>query len=190
MIADCLSPYFASYNVNEFFDDSTGGKFGERISSNLRERRTREVIILFGGKGSGKSTFIRRLLYHRPPEPIKHFAVVAVVDLLECPEDRNHIENALWSKLLERLDQDKVLRGDRNGLLALFEDRFEVAKRQMLYGLKQDSDNYNLEVNRLIERWLGDREYCAVLACSRIWRSCAGAVFALLNRVADIWPAE
>jgi len=161
VIFDCLSPYFMGYNVKEFFDDSQGGEFGERICSSARDRRTRDVIILFGGKGSGKSTFIRRLLYHRPPKAIQHFAVVGVVDLLECLEDRDHIEKEIWSQLLERVDRNQLLKGDRTALLELFADRYHVAERQSLSGLRSDSEAYNIALNSLVHEWLSDHEYCA-----------------------------
>jgi hypothetical protein len=92
VIEDSLSPYFRGYNVKDFFEDRDGGKFGERISSSARERRTRDVIVLFGGKGSGKSTFMSRLLFYKPPHSIKHFTKIAVVDLQECSENQLAIE--------------------------------------------------------------------------------------------------
>src|SRR5262249_45693858 len=92
VIEDSLSPYFRNYNVRDFFaEDSDGGTFGHRISSSARDRRTRDVIVLFGGKGCGKSTFMSRLLYHKPPNSIKYFTKIAVVDLLECPENHQTI---------------------------------------------------------------------------------------------------
>lgn len=93
LIHDSLSPYFRGYNIKDFFDSKDGGAFGARISSSARERRTSDVIVLFGGKGSGKSTFIQKLLYHRPPQSIKYFAHPAIIDLLECSEDKDRIQD-------------------------------------------------------------------------------------------------
>jgi hypothetical protein len=124
IIKDCLTPYFKNYNVREFFDDSVGGDFGKRIASHLRERRTREVIILFGGKGAGKSTFIKKLLYHRPPAEIYDHSIIAVVDLLECPEDRSRIYSEILRQLISGLDPESLLTQSREVLLGLFADRF------------------------------------------------------------------
>jgi hypothetical protein len=161
VIRDSLTPYFKGFNVREFFDDTEGGEFGSRIESHLRERRTREVLILFGGKGSGKSTFIRKLLYHRPPKDVAEHSVIAVVDLLECPEDKVRIEAEISKQLLAELDKDKLLEAERSVLLTLFHDRFESAKKQTLAGLSRSSEAYNIQLNSLVKEWLDDWEYCA-----------------------------
>lgn len=161
VIFDTLSPYFHNYKVKEFFEDLGGGELGKRISSSARERRTKDVVVMFGGKGSGKSTFINRILYHRPPHEIKHFSTVAVVDLLECPESKEQIDKELWSQLLESLDRDKVLQADRASLLLLFSDKFELAQRQVLTGLDPQGEAYNLKLNDLVQAWLSDKVYCA-----------------------------
>jgi hypothetical protein len=181
VIHDCLSPYFINYNVKEFFDDPQGGAFGRRIASNLRERRTREVIILFGGKGSGKSTFIRRLLYHRPPEFIRDFAVVVLIDLLECPEHRTHIENETWRQLLSNVDRDHLLEGDREHLLDLFADKHRQAEKQSLVGLDKTSEAYNTQLNAHVQTWLDDREYCAVKLADHWKRMQKGLIIVLDN---------
>ncbi|MBA4391832.1 MAG: hypothetical protein C0399_12980, partial [Syntrophus sp. (in: bacteria)] len=170
VIYDCLSPYFQNYNVKEFLDDSEGGAFGTRIVDGVCGRQKGEVIILFGGKGSGKSTFIRRLLYHRPPDVVKNFAVVAVVDLLECPEERTNIEKQIWIQLLNSIDQNNVLNGDREGIINLFADRYRQAQKQTLAGLDPKSEMYNIQLNGLIKEWLQDSEYCAVRIAEH-WRT-------------------
>ena len=187
VIYDCLSPYFVNYNVQEFFDELGGGTFGKRISSSLRERRTREVIVLFGGKGSGKSTFIRRLLYHHPPNPIKHFAIVAVIDLLECPEDRRHIESQILVQFIDKVDQNHLLKGDRNTLLSLFADKFQQAQNQFLVGFERESETYNKELNHLIREWLGDPEYCA-LRLADYWKKRQKGLIIVLDNTDQFKP--
>lgn len=161
LIDDSLSPYFRNYNVKDFFDSKDGGAFGVRISSSARQRRTRDVIVLFGGKGSGKSTFTNRLLYHRPPQPIRFFTQVAVVDLLECLENQIHIENETWAQLIKKLDTENLLDQPREVVLKIFADRFAIAQRQSLAGLSSDSESFNLRLNSLVDEWKKDRPYCA-----------------------------
>lgn len=188
VIHDRLSPYFINYNVNEFFDDGTGGTLGERIASNVRERRTQEVIILFGGKGSGKSTFIRKLLYHRPPRAIRDYAVPAVIDLLSCRHDPKHIENEVWAQLIEKLDVDKLLKSDRAALLDLFSDKYQRAKDQILAGLNEKSTPYITKLGELLESWLEKREYCAVRLADYWKRKQKGVIVVLDNT--DQFPPE
>ena len=93
VVYNSLSPYFISFNISEFFDDGVGEKLGKRITKRHEDRRTRDAVIMYGAKGSGKSTFVRKLLYHRPPKEIQHFAVVALIDLVNCEEDRSQIHD-------------------------------------------------------------------------------------------------
>lgn len=161
IINDRLTPYFKNYSVRECFDDTSGGELGNRIASHLRERQTREVIILFGGKGAGKSTFIRKLLYHRPPKSIKDHSAIAVVDLIECPEDKGRIAIEISRQLISELDKDNLLGAERHVLLSLFNDRFESARKQTLAGLTRSSETYNIQLNTLVKEWMADWEYCS-----------------------------
>ena len=181
LIEDSLSPYFRDYNVKDFFADVDGGAFGKRISSSAADRRTRDVIVLFGGKGSGKSTFMSRLLFHKPPNSIKHFTKIAVVDLLECPENQATIESETWSQLIGQLDSEKLLERSREELLDLLGDRFEVARRQALAGLSEDGEAYNLKLNSLVDEWTKDRPYCATKLADYWKRHQKGVIVVLDN---------
>lgn len=181
LIDDLLSPYFRDYSVKDFFDDPDGGAFGHRIDSSARERRTQDVIVLFGGKGSGKSTFVNRLLYHRPPNSIKFFTKVAIVDLLECPENQEQIDDETWTQLLNELDADGFLIDTREVLLRLFDDRYQVALRQSLVGLPSDGEAYNLKLNTLVESWKADKQYCAAKLADHWKRMQKGCIVVLDN---------
>ncbi len=173
--------------MKEFFDDSKGGKFGAALLSNVRERRTREVIILFGGKGSGKSTFIRRLLFHRPPTQIKHFGKVAVIDLLECDPDKDQIRVKTWENLIREIDTESILKGDRSELLELFSEKFEIAKKQMLAGLNSTTVAYNTQLNKLVSKWLADVEYCGE-KLSYYWKKKQKGLIVVLDNTDQFKP--
>lgn len=162
IIHDSLSPYFAEYGVKQLEDSGKGGQIGGRITKNLRRGRKGEVLVLFGGTGSGKSTFIKRLLHHKPPQWLHEHSVAAIVDLLETPEEKQTIHRAIWSGLVASLDGDSLLKSDRSALIAgLFSDRFQTAKRQQLSGLAPSSEIYNVKLNELVETWRNDFKYCA-----------------------------
>ncbi|MDZ4851103.1 MAG: hypothetical protein SGI77_17585 [Pirellulaceae bacterium] len=181
LIHDSLSPYFREYNVNEFFDDADGGDLGRRIASSARERGTRDVVVLFGGKGCGKSTFVDRLLYHNPPASIKHFTQISIVDLLECTETRENIETETWKQLAFKLDTSSILDGSREGLLKLFGDRFSVASRQSLTGLDLQSEAYNVRLNSLVESWKSDSEYCCAMLADHWKKNRKGVIVVIDN---------
>ena len=67
----------------------------------------------------------------------------------------------LWSSLIIKLDTDQILLGEREELIRLFQDRFDVAKRQGLRGLFEDSEAYNIKLNDFLTEWKSDSRYVA-----------------------------
>lgn len=162
LIQDSLSPYFAEYGVSQLDDTGKGGKLGGRLTKNLKKGRKGEVLVLFGGKGAGKSTFIKRLLHHTPPRWLKDHSVISIVDLLKIPENKETIRAHIWKKLVETLDTENILYSDRSIVIEkLFDDRYQVSLKQDLSGLQVNSDTFNLKLNELIANWKSDHLYCA-----------------------------
>lgn len=165
LIKDSLTPYFEEHGIQQLEDTGKGGRLGGRLTKHVKLRKSSEVFVLFGGKGSGKSTFIKRLLHHNPPRWLRDHCVVAIIDLLAVTEDSEHIRKAIWSTLIQELDPDLQLAGDRDALIStLFNDRFEIAKRQDLAGLSEKSEAYNIRLNQLFSDWKADSLYC----CKRL----------------------
>lgn len=182
IIQDSLSPYFAEYGVKQLEDTGKGGQLGGRLTKNIKRGRKGEVLVLFGGTGSGKSTFIKRLLHHKPPKWLRDHSVVAIIDLLEVPEDKQTIHHAIWSGLVKSLDSDLLLKADRAELLAgLFADRFETAKKQQLSGLSPTSEVYNVKLNELVQSWREDLRYCASRLVEQWNNKSKGAIIVVDN---------
>lgn len=181
IIHDSLSPYFAEYGVQQLQDTGKGGQLGGRLTKNIKLGRRGEVLVLFGGTGSGKSTFIKRLLHHKPPQWLREHSVVAIIDLLETPESRERIHAEIWSGLVQSLDSDSLLKGDRAELLSgLFQDRFQTARKQQLSGLAPASESYNLKLNELVESWRSDLRYCATRLVEH-WKSKGKGVIVVVD---------
>jgi hypothetical protein len=161
IIKDTLSPYFQEYGIEHLEENDKGGRLGNRIKKSLRDTKKGEALILFGGKGSGKSTFLRKLFYFNPPIYISNHSQIAIVDLLNTPETQENIYDSIWNQIIEKLDTEKLLEAGRDALLTLFHDKYENAKRQILFGLDDGTDAYNLRLNDLIKEWLSDKKYCA-----------------------------
>lgn len=162
LIQDSITPYFEGYGVQQLEDTGKGGRLGGRIAKNIKNRRSGEVLVLFGGKGSGKSTFIKRLLHHNAPRWLREHSIPVIIDLLKTPETADVIRSEIWESLVTKLDLDSMLDSDRDRLIStLFQDRFETARKQDLAGLSSTSEPYNLKLNQLIREWKDDKVYCA-----------------------------
>lgn len=182
LIYDNLSPYLEEFGVKKLKNTESGGQIGEKITNYVKRSRKGEVLVLFGGKGAGKSTFIRRLLHHDTPKWLKDHSEIVILDLLNVPENVEKISDYIWNQMVIKLDADKVLQSDRENLIfEIFGDLFEVAKRQDLAGLSENSEAYNVKLNTLISEWKKDKVYCA----EKLVRNCnlagKGAVVVLDN---------
>ena len=161
LIEDQLTPYFSGFRIEQLEDDDQGGQLTEKLTKSVRRQRTGQVLVLFGGKGSGKSTFIRRILLHSPPTYIRKHAKIVIIDLLAKPSSKEQVTEHIWSRLVSELDSDRVLDASRETVLKLCKDRYQVALNQNLQGLEQSSIEFNTRLNDLVQEWKRDTPYIA-----------------------------
>ena len=161
LLQDRLTPFFKKFRIEELRPDKSGGQLGYALERKIFYHYSGDVIIIFGGKGAGKSTFIRKFFYHSPPEFIINQSKVALIDLISVPEEKEIIRTHIWKQLCLQLDTECLLDGDRDILKDLFSDRYEVSLRQDLAGLDKDSLDYNKKLNSLLHKWKNDRKYLA-----------------------------
>ncbi|MBE9584024.1 AAA family ATPase [Mucilaginibacter sp. JRF] len=163
-IHDSLTPYFKNIGFREFTDDKQGGAFGIRLSNLVQQQGLNNVLILFGGRGAGKSTFLKRLLFHIKPREIEMYSEVALIGLLSSSQTKEELTNEIWEKTLASIDKTKIRAGSREELLNLFEEEFEIYKKQILVGLKEESDDYQ----RLLRDFLLTHTKNTKLFCEKL----------------------
>lgn len=180
VIKDSLSPYFENYGIQQLKDTGGGGALSKRMS-NSKKTSKGDVLILFGGKGAGKSTFLKRLLQHNPPPEIRNHSVTAIIDLLRVPEDTSVIRSHIWEQLVSALDRDNILEKNRDALIQiLFGDRFKIASQQELAGLGKKSEAYNTRLNSLVTEWKSDAIYCSECLVN-YWRNRRKGVIVVID---------
>jgi hypothetical protein len=157
-ITDKFTPYFASDGVTEINETRSGGPLTKRIAQAVASKRG-DIIILFGGKGAGKSTFLRRLFYCNPPPDIQMYAMPIIVDYLQAPQEKDQFERYTWTTIRQCLDINGLLNGSIDDLVSLFSDRYAVALKQELCGLLPSSEAFIVMRNKLIADWKADDQY-------------------------------
>ncbi|HTK19201.1 MAG TPA: hypothetical protein VL442_06810 [Mucilaginibacter sp.] len=162
---DSLTPYFKNIGFREFSDDRQGGAFGLRLANLIKQQQLNNVMILFGGRGAGKSTFIKRLLFHVQPKDIVKYAQVSLIGLLASAQGSDELTKEIWNKALVSIDKDNIRTSDRAGLLNLFFEEFEIYKKQILVGLAEDRDQYqNLVRQFVVEKTQDTKLFCEKLS--------------------------
>lgn len=163
-ILDLSTPYFKDYGVQDILpNNNDNNQFLIKLIPRPEEKDHSQVLILFGGKGAGKSTFLQRLLFHKPPSWLDSQTHRIVIDLLKVPESKEEITNFLWNDLLKKLDKQNLLSADRDQLLnKVFKENLSTALKQELYGLNSSSETFNLKLNDLIREWKNNTRYCCI----------------------------
>src|SRR5205085_1807467 len=158
-ISDGLTPFFRRDGATEIGDPTSAAPLVKRIAKSVATRKQGDVLVLYGGKGSGKSTFLRRLFYFMPPWSLRAHAFPIIVDCITAPQNKKALSEFIWSEILRILDQDHLLQGSIEQLIDLFEDKFQLAQKQELAGLQVGGITYLAERNRLIMQWRYDEPY-------------------------------
>ncbi len=161
---DSLTPYFKNLGFRDFSDDKVGGAFGIRIAETVKKLNLHNVMILFGGRGAGKSTFLKRFLFSIKPKEIEIYSHVALIGLLQSAQTREELIDEIWKNILIKIDTTELRNGSREDLLELFSEEFEVYKKQILIGL----DESNSEYQSLVRKFVIDKIDDVKLFCEKI----------------------
>lgn len=178
---DSLTPYFKNQGVRDFSDDKNGGAFGLNIIKTIKQENLDNVMILFGGRGSGKSTFLKRFLFHNRPKEIELYSHVALIDLIDSAQTTDSLVSEIWEKVKAAIDTENLYSASRDEIVKLFLPEFDVFKRQILFGLKEDSAEYQRLVGSFVQKKLEDTKLFCEKLSFRLKSSNKGLVIFLDN---------
>lgn len=184
---DSLTPYYKNLGFREFTDDHKGGAFGIRIADIVKKENLDNVMILFGGRGSGKSTFLKRFLFHIKPREIINYSHIALVDLLNSPQTKEELSAEIWNRILEKIDFNKLRQGSRDQILDLFKEEFLVYERQILVGLNPESEEYQKLVRDFLLISLNDKKLIAE-KISLLWKNKNKGLIIFLDNMDQLPP--
>jgi len=161
---DSLTPFFKNQGFREFTDDKAGGAFGNKIVKIIKQENLDNVMILFGGRGSGKSTFLKRFLFHIRPKEFNIYAEVTLVDLIDSSQTPEALSNEIWERVKKGIDKERLFNSSREDVLRLYAAEFDVFNRQILVGLEEPNPEYQKLVREFLSEKLADTK----LFCEKI----------------------
>ncbi len=178
---DSLTPYFKNQGFREFSDNKEGGAFGTKIVKIVKQENLDNVMILFGGRGSGKSTFLKRFLFHVRPIEIDMHSKVALVDLIDSPQTVEELTDEIWTRTLKEIDIDDIAGGSRDEILDLFSEEFEIFKKQILLGLEESNQEYQKLIREFLQEKISDTKLFAEKLSTRLKTKNKGLIVFLDN---------
>jgi hypothetical protein len=184
---DSLTPFFKNEGFQEFNDTKEGGLFGRTIIKTIKQENLDNVMILFGGRGSGKSTFLKRFLFHLRPIEFDMFAKIALVDLIDSPQTTEELSSEIWERVLNNIDHDNLRESSKDEILELFAKEFDIYKRQILLGLLETSDEYQKLVREFIKDKLNNTKLFSEKLSTR-WKTKNKGLIIFLDNMDQLSP--
>ena len=161
LLEDALSPYMVQKeNLKDIETTKDNNTFSDEILNTIIKEKKSKVLILFGGKGSGKSTFLVSLFNNEKNVNLSEYSVISRVDLLKTANDKDAIKQEIYKQLREKLDIDNIFQGTSDELISLFQDKFDIELKQTLSGLNRESEAFILKRNELLNQYKNDDIYC------------------------------
>jgi hypothetical protein len=160
LLIDALSPYMREQKMlQNIHVKGEENRLSQEIVKVIVEEKKAKVLILFGGKGAGKTTFLVSLFNSEKNRGINNYSVIGHVNLLKIANDKEAIKKEILSQLITKLDVDNVLNGTNEELVRLFKDRFNIELKQSLDGLDPKSETFIVKRNELLKSYKEDTLY-------------------------------
>jgi len=161
ILEDALSPYMEQntklLNIEKI--NETDDTFNEKIKKIIINEKKAKVLVLFGGKGAGKTTFLVNLFNNNQNSSLRAHSIIGYVNLLKVANDKEAIKNEILNQLLVCIDKDKLLENTNDILEKLFEDKFSIELKQSLNGLDKFTETYIIKRNDILQEYKKDKMY-------------------------------
>ncbi len=160
LLEDSLSPYMKNIGLQNIINNQNNNSLSDKIVEIIKKEKKSKVLILFGGKGSGKTTFLVSLFNNKKNKAINQQSIIANINLLRVANDKEAIKNEILTQLITKLDVDKKLSGTNQDLEELFFDKFDVELKQSLENEDRKSDYFKKRRSHLFSEYKKDYMYC------------------------------
>jgi hypothetical protein len=168
-ITDTIPSFLADQGAEPLKqDERSAGNFGTVLEGGVAGTRG-QLLLLLGGIGSGKTTFLKRYQRDVGAKVLNDRAIWFYIDFLGAPLDPLAMEPFVWRELLSqmRVKYKSPHLETRRNIKRIFKSELEALQETKFNYLRVGSPQYESDLTVLREVAGGSRRLCPALAESR-----------------------
>lgn len=133
--------------------------FGTAVSATMDRRGTRPPLVIIGGKGFGKTTFLQWFMKASPFRKDLQGQVVLWVDFRTAGYSAAGVEQQVRRQLIDQLENSSALSVTTlGGLKEVFRERLDVEEGRFLAPFADDPVELEKRTAELIQQWRDDAQ--------------------------------
>jgi len=165
LLIDNASPYLENNGVINYERGKLSKKLSKKIKNFVDYSDNKHIVVIYGDRGCGKSTFIKKLIHSDISEDIQDKLRIVYIDLLKYAAiegEYTELKNRIWRSVLDVIDIDDLLT-DYNAIQnILFKEEFIKYKEQLNELYKEGTEIYGTKIEEKIKDFLSDYEKLSI----------------------------
>jgi len=164
LLVDSASPYLENSGVINYERQKLSRKLSKKITNFVDYSDNKHIVVIYGDRGCGKSTFIKKLIHSDIPSNVQDKLRIIYIDLLKYAAiegEYTELKNRIWRSVLDKIDIDDLQTDYYAIQNILFKDEFTKYKEQIKSLYQEGSDIYGSKIEEKIKTFLKDYEKLA-----------------------------
>jgi len=159
LLVDNATPYLENSGVINYTREKLSRKLSKKVANFIDFSDSKHIVVIYGDRGCGKSTFIKKLLHSDIPQNIQDKLSVIHLDLLDyapTEDGLKELKERIWSNVLDAIDVKNLRKNYSDIQNILFKDEFIQYREQISSLYSEKSESFSLRIEAKIEEKLKD----------------------------------
>lgn len=158
LLVDSATPYLKNQGVIDYEREKLSKKLSKKITNFIEYSENKHIVVIYGDRGCGKSTFIKKLIYSDISQTIQNQLAVVYLDLLEyaATEANEELKKLIWKSVLKKIDAHQLQEDYTAIQNILYKDEFIKYKSQIASLYAEGSEIYGIRIEEKIKEILND----------------------------------
>lgn len=164
LLIDNATPYLENSGVINYERDKLSKRLSKKITNFADFSENKHIVVIYGDRGCGKSTFIKKLINADIPKNVHDKLEVIYIDLLKyaaVESEKAELKSKIWNSVIEKIDIDEIRNDYSQVQDVLFPEEFKKYKKQISSLYQEGSEIYGMKLEDKIVEALSNREKLA-----------------------------